>query len=116
MNLTVATTHPAKGIIVVERDHKKYAYRINVTQALSKMKDTIVLLFKRSNIIAIEPVWPGTKYPRKHSVQKRDFYTCYKRIRKVNDIELIVSSKRELSTKVSARIYRMTICSLLVTA
>lgn len=93
MNLTAAITHPAQDIIAGESKQKKYAYRINVTQALSKMKDTIVLLFKRSNImeilnklfdlfrITIEPVRPGRKYPRKHSVQKRGFYPCYKPIR-----------------------------------
>ena len=56
------------------------------------MKDTIVLLFKPSNIMeilnklfdlfimTIEPVRPGRKYPRKQSVQKRGFYPCYKPI------------------------------------
>jgi len=93
MNLTAAITHPAQDIIAEESKQKKYAYRINVTQALSKMKDSIVLLFKRSNIMEIlnklfdlfimiiEPVRPGRKYPRKHSVQKRGFYPCYKPIR-----------------------------------
>lgn len=93
MNLTAAITHPAQDIIAGESKQKKYAYRINVTQALSKMKDSIVLLFKRSNIMeilnklfdlfimTIEPVRPGRKYPRKHSVQKRGFYPCYKPIR-----------------------------------
>ena len=93
MNLTAAITHPAQDIIAGKSKQKKYAYRINVTQALSKMKDSIVLLFKRSNIVeilnkllnlfimTIEPVRPGRKYPRKHSVQKRGFYPCYKPIR-----------------------------------
>ncbi len=57
------------------------------------MKDSIVLLFKRSNIMellnklfdlftaTIEPIRPGRKYPRKHGVQKRGFHTCYKPIR-----------------------------------
>jgi hypothetical protein len=93
MNLTAAITHPAQDIVAGESKQKKYAYRINVTQALSKMKDSIVLLFKRSNIMeilnklfdlfimTIEPVRPGRKYPRKHSVQKRGFYPCYKPIR-----------------------------------
>ena len=93
MNLTVAMTHPAQDIIARQREQKKYAYRINVTQALSKMKDSLVLLFIRSNIMellnklldlfiaTIEPIRPGRKYPRKHSVQKRGFYPCYKPIR-----------------------------------
>ncbi len=93
MNLTAAISHPAQDVIASENEQKKYAYRINVTQALSKMKDSIVLLFIRSNlkellnklidlfISTIEPIRPGRKYPRKHSVQKRGFYTCYKPIR-----------------------------------
>ena len=92
INLTAAITHPAQDIIAWESKQKKCAYRINVTQALSKMKDTIVLLFKRSNIMeilnklfdlfimTIEPVRPGRKYPRKHSIRKSGFYPCYKPI------------------------------------
>jgi len=80
-------------IIKLACAYMKYADRINVTQALSKMKDSIVHLFKRPNIMKIlnklfdlfimtvEPVRPGRKYPRKHSVQKREFYFCYKPIR-----------------------------------
>lgn len=91
MNLTAALTHPAQDIIAGE--HKKYAYQINFTQALSKMKDSIVLLFKRPNIVellnklfdlfimTIEPIRPGRKYPRKQRVQRRGFYPCYKPIR-----------------------------------
>jgi hypothetical protein len=93
MNLTAALTHPAQDIIAGQHEQKKYAYRINFTQALSKMKDSLVLLFIRSNIIeilnklldlfiaTIEPIRPGRKYPRKQSVRKRGFYPCYKPIR-----------------------------------
>ena len=91
MNLTAALTHPAQDCIAGQQ--KKYAYRINFTQALSKMKDSIVLLFKRPNIMelinklfdlfisTIEPIRPGRKYPRKQRVQRRGFYPCYKPIR-----------------------------------
>ncbi len=91
LNLTAAITQPAQESIAEEQ--KKYAYRINFTQALSKMKDTIVLLFKRPNIMellsklfdlfiaTIEPVRPGRKYPRIRRVQRRGFYPCYKPIR-----------------------------------
>ena len=90
MNLTAAIIHPAQDIIAGESEQKKYAYRINVTQALSKMKDSIVLLFKHSNIMEIlnklfdlfiSPVRPCRKYPRKHSIKKMGFYPCYKPIR-----------------------------------
>lgn len=93
LNLTAVMTHPAQDIINLQREQKKYAYRINITQALSKMKDVAVLLFIRSNVIeiltklldlfiaTIEPIRPNRKYPRKQSVQKRGFYPCYKPIR-----------------------------------
>ncbi|MFZ2398423.1 MAG: IS4 family transposase [Smithella sp.] len=93
MNLTAAMTHPAQDVISGQCEQKKHLYRINVTQALSKMKDSLVLLFIRSNIMellsklhclfiaTIEPIRPGRKYPRKHSVQKRGFFPCYKSIR-----------------------------------
>ncbi|HSW62573.1 MAG TPA: IS4 family transposase [Dissulfurispiraceae bacterium] len=93
LNLTAVMTHPAQKIINLQREHKKYAYRVNITQALSKMKDAVVLLFIRSNVMelltqlldlfiaAIEPIRPGRKYPRKQSVQKRGFYPCYKPVR-----------------------------------
>lgn len=91
MNLTAALIHPAQDVVAEEQ--KKYAYRINVTQALSKMKDSIVLLFKRIDIVellnklfdlfimTIEPIRPGRKYPRKKHVQRRGFHPCYKPIR-----------------------------------
>jgi hypothetical protein len=91
MNLTAALTHPAQDSISGEQ--KKYAYRVNVTQALSKMKDSIVLLFKRPNvmellnklfdlfIMTIEPIRPDRKYPRIQRVQRAGFYPCYKPIR-----------------------------------
>jgi hypothetical protein len=93
MNLTASMTHPAQDVIAEQCEKKKYTYRVNVTQALSKMKDSLVLLFIRSNIMELlnklfdlfitttEPVRPGRKYPRKHGVQKRGFYPCYKPIR-----------------------------------
>ena len=93
LNLTAALTHPAQDVVSGLAEHKRHPYRINVTQALSKMKDSIVLLFARSNIIelltklhslfiaSVEPIRPGRKYPRKHTVQKRGFYPCYKHIR-----------------------------------
>ena len=93
LNLTAAITHPAQEVIAEQSEQKKHPYRINFTHALSKMKDSLVLLFIRSSIIellkklhslfiaTIEPIRPGRKYPRKNRVQKRDFCPCYKPIR-----------------------------------
>jgi hypothetical protein len=93
LNLTTALTHPAQDAIDQDAHQKKHPYRINFTQALSKMKNSVVLLFARVNITeilnklfslfieTIEPVRPGRTYPRNHSVQKKRFAPCYKHIR-----------------------------------
>jgi hypothetical protein len=93
MNLAAAMTHPAQDVISGQREQKKHPYRVNFTQALSKMKDSLVLLFLRPDIMelihklhdlfiaTIEPVRPGRNYPRNHSIQKKGFFPCYKPIR-----------------------------------
>ena len=93
-NLTAMLAFPARLRVEQEKD-KRYPYQINFTQAVSKMKDTIVLLFNRpldrvKNLIAalhdlfvktVEPVRPNRKFPRNHKIQKRGFYPSYKPIR-----------------------------------
>ena len=93
MNFTVALAHPTREIIEDKTNQNHHPYQINLTQALSKMKDAVVLLFKRSNIVGlisklhnlfvktIEPIRPNRKYPRKKGVRKRAFHPCYKPIR-----------------------------------
>lgn len=93
MNLAFALTHQAKEVAAKSCKKKKHVYRINTVQALSKMKDSLVLLFIRFNIMDLlhklfdlfiattEPVRPNRKYHRKHAVQKRGFYVCYKPVR-----------------------------------
>ena len=92
-NLTAVLAHPTRDIIEENSKEKKHPYQLNFTQALSKMKDTIVLLFQRTNISeiiseilsifikTIEPVRPGRSYPRNHKVNRRGFYMAYKPIR-----------------------------------
>jgi len=71
---------------------RAHRYKINFTQALSTMRDTIVFLFQKatsevqsivSDILetfakAIEPVRPGRKYPRKHKRNQRKYSLHYK--------------------------------------
>jgi hypothetical protein len=73
---------------------RKYDYQVNFTQALATAKNLMPLLFQRSKrkiklIIeslfellenTIEPIRPGRKYPRKHRVSSRKFYSNYKPI------------------------------------
>lgn len=94
-NLTAILAFPAHQIIEQKSEGKKYQYQLNLTQALSKMKDSIVLFFNRPLdtvkdlisslhelfIITAEPVRPNRKFPRKHKILKRGFYPSYKPIR-----------------------------------
>jgi len=73
---------------------KKHRYQINFTQALSKSKGVIALLFlDTSRLIkqlitdlqnifqrTVEPIRPGRKYPRKHKVKPRKYFFQYKPI------------------------------------
>ena len=66
----------------------KHERQINFTQAISKSKDTIILLFERSRdivldlitqlhavfISATEPIRPGRKFKRNHKMHTRAFY------------------------------------------
>jgi len=92
MNLTSALTHPAQDEVNNDNQSKKYLYKINVTQALSKMKDALILLLTQNEITdlllkllklfvgTIEPIRPGRCYPRNHK-QKNGFHFSYKPIR-----------------------------------
>jgi len=94
-NLTAMLAFPIRQDIEQNNDDKLHQYQINFTQAVSKMKDTIVLLFNRpldvaKNLIAalhvlfiktVEPVRSNRKYPRNHKIQKRGFYPSYKPVR-----------------------------------
>ena len=91
-NLTTMMAHPAEKTIKREYCERKYEYQLNKTQALSKMKDVICLLFIRPTeaviglitklheifIKTVEPIRPGRKYPRIQKVQRKGFYPCYK--------------------------------------
>jgi hypothetical protein len=92
-NLTAILAHPAQQVVKQQSQHKKYTYQINFTQALSKMKDTVVLLFHRTNLAnilsclwqvmtqTIEPIRPGRTYPRTKPIKPRKFPMAYKPIR-----------------------------------
>lgn len=66
----------------------KYQYKVNITTALAKVKETIALLFTRTNIIALIekliqiflshllPIRPNRSFERKKGKRKR-YYKCY---------------------------------------
>ena len=89
-NLTAILARPAQAVVTHGNSEKKYCYQVNMTNAISKMKDTVVLLFLRSNILpllhnlwllminTIEPVRPDRSYPRIKRVKPKKFPICYK--------------------------------------
>ena len=94
-NLTAMLAHSTIEQIKSRYHDLKYEYKLNITQALSKIKDTIVILLNRPRCVlenllkklfnifikTIEPVRPGRKFPRKQKNRTKDFHQCYKPIR-----------------------------------
>lgn len=92
-NLTAILAHPAQKVVEQESQEKKHTYQVNMTNACSKMKDTVVLLLQRADIRpllrrlwelmikTIEPVRTGRSYPRNKRVKRRRFPMNYKPIR-----------------------------------
>ncbi len=93
-NLVSVMAFPLKDSLKNDSGDKKYVYQINFTQALSKSKGVIALLFyetgnKIRQLIAdlqnifqrtVEPIRPGRKYPRNHKAKNRKFFLQYKPI------------------------------------
>ena len=89
-NLTAILAQPAQAVVQQASQGKKYTYQINMTNAYSKMKDTIVLLFQRVFNLpllqrlwqgftqTVEPIRPGRSYPRQQRVKPRRFPMAYK--------------------------------------
>jgi hypothetical protein len=91
-NLTVVLASPAQEVVRKESEEKKHDYQINLTQAFSKSKDTLFLLFQRPQNMLLqliqqlhalfsavtEPIRPCRKFRRKHKVNKRAHYMSYK--------------------------------------
>ena len=92
-NLVTAMTHPVQAWLLIQSKAKRYDYKVNFTQALSKMKDTIVLLFIKDKIMTIidsmldlfskttEPLRPNRQYPRKKGVKLKNQAMAFKPIR-----------------------------------
>lgn len=93
-NLTAIIAGATKEEIRKKSESLKFTHQINFSQALSKMKNTIALLFKRSMeevrcliekiqtifIQTTESVRPERKFPRRHRVKQRRFFYEYKTI------------------------------------
>lgn len=91
-NFTAIIATTTRDEILNKSQSFKYLHQINFTQALSRMKNTIVLIFTRSErtVITIvdkirdlfvkttESVRPNRKFPRRHRVKQQRFFLEYK--------------------------------------
>lgn len=91
-NLAAAVASTTKEAILKKSEKLKFVHQVNFAQALSKMKNTIVLLFNRPLkeagiliekirtifIQTTEAIRPDRKYPRKHRVKQQRFFYEYK--------------------------------------
>lgn len=87
-NITAILSNGLDKEINRESKKAKYRYQINITTALAKVKETIALLFTRSNIIEIingliqmflenlSPIKPGRSFARNKQKRKR-YHKCY---------------------------------------
>lgn len=92
-NLTTILAFSAQQVVRRNSQGKKYVYQVNMSNAFSKIKDTVVLLFQRTAVLpilnrlwhvmtqVIEPIRPGRSYPRRKRVKRRRFPMTYKPIR-----------------------------------
>lgn len=93
-NLIGIIAFPVNDSLENDIGPKKLQYQINFTQAFSKSKGALALMFHDSrqkvrHLIAdlqlifqrtIEPIRPGRKYPRNHKAKPRKFFLQYKPI------------------------------------
>ena len=91
-NITAILVASARERVAKATASRTFAYKSNFTQALSTMRDTIVVLLQgsRKTILkiisdlletiakAVEPVRPGRKYPRNHKRAQRKCCLNYK--------------------------------------
>ena len=93
-NITALLVASVRERVAKATASRTFVYKSNFTQALSTMRDTIVVLLQgsRKTIVAIisdlletiakavEPVRPGRKYPRNHKRAQRKYCLNYKPI------------------------------------
>lgn len=93
-NLTAVLAFPTREIIERNSRTCKHCRQINFVQALSRVKNVIVLLFNRTEekvadlisdlheifIRTTEPIRPDRKFPRNHKSKRKLFYMNYKPI------------------------------------
>lgn len=93
-NLVAVIASTTKKEILKKSENYKFLHQLNFAQAVSRLKNTIVLFFKRSfddinNLIekirtifiqTTESVRPNRKFPRRHRVKQHRFFYEYKTV------------------------------------
>ena len=89
-NIAFIFAHQAQPVVAEQTSGRQYAYQVNMTNLISKMKGTIVLLLTQTDILplleglwkqmvkTIEPIRPGRSVPRKKKVKPSRFAPSYK--------------------------------------
>jgi hypothetical protein len=89
-NLAAILAHPAQQAVAHKTAARQHRYQVNMTNLISKLKDTVVLLFFRLDVrpllhalwrqmtLTIEPVRTARSQPRKSTVRRPRFSTTYK--------------------------------------
>jgi len=92
-NLSALLAQPAQREVAQQSQEKKLDYQVNMTNLLSKLKDTVVHLLRDADILpllqslwqqmvkTVEPVRPGRTFSRKKRVKRQRFAMTYKAIR-----------------------------------
>lgn len=92
-NLAAILAQPAQQVVHQQSLSKKHRYQVNMTNLISKLKDTIVYLFCDSDVSlllqelwqqmikTIEPIRPNRSCRRKKRVKRKRFSMTYKQTR-----------------------------------
>jgi hypothetical protein len=92
-NFATVLSQPAQQTVADQKSHCKYRYYVNLSNLLSKLKDTLLSLLTANDplpwleglwqqmIQTVEPFRPGRSVPRKKRVRPRKFAMNYKPLR-----------------------------------
>lgn len=89
-NLAAILAHPAQEFVAQTHASHKHDYKVNMTNLISKLKDTVIFLFWDQSILPLlhslwtqmvqttEPIRPNRSSPRNKKVKRRRFPMNYK--------------------------------------
>ena len=92
-NLAAILAQPAQIVVEHNTSTRKHRYQVNMTNLISKLKDTVLYLFHDVNVLpllgsiwrqmlqTIEPIRPNRSFSRKKKIHKRRFPMNYKSTR-----------------------------------